>query len=171
MRYIGFGHGTSPGSSARAVAKAFYEGRSLKRTNCWTDGERYYLYENIIARRVSLPHRIARKLLDEYDAIDVKPPIELEITWSGWPTWTTARHLKALGFEASPGRSKNNERSKWWEPPLINGVAVPIHDFTHVFRLSQMPLWHRPEHPTKPIFIDGRLREKFVNATLPLFPT
>ena len=76
-------------TGATQVAEAFIERKRLRRGNARTDGQVYYLFGKPIARHgAGTPDLVHALLRDE------KPPVML--TWAGWPTQSTARHLNAV---------------------------------------------------------------------------
>src|SRR5574337_1322355 len=103
--------------------------------------EKYYLYGNVIAQRIldeDMPFFVAQRLEGKV----VRRP--LEFSWAGWFTTTTARHLRALGVNASvSGRCaffdgkcidpehahlwftrEEIERMQPWVDPEIEGAAA-----------------------------------------------
>lgn len=151
-----YGRGDRPTSGAIECAKAFLEGRSCKKTTFRTDGEEYVLMDNVIAQRVSIPHRVARKLADEYSTRDEwgLTVNTLRVRWHGYYTWTTARHLRALGFDATPPSSCRKT------PALINGKDTSDEIWITPEYLDTLPVW---TPPPKRVYV------RFVNLTLPLF--
>ncbi len=102
----GGGWGNHVPDTARTVAKAFYEGRTCKRSNCHTDGRSYWLENSIIARRV--PDSEIVEHISENIRLGKRRPL-LEFSFAGWPTKMTARHLTALGVDAGVIGIKNPE--------------------------------------------------------------
>jgi len=148
-----FGWSNHTPQTAKTVAKAFYAGRTCRRGNCRTDGSYYWLVNTIIARRIDdedIPEAIIRVM----KGIEMDRRL-LEFSFNGWPTKMTARHLCALGVNASAFGLKSPKAqfrgipvddTKWYTPEEINELRLP------------------PEQPKR------LRREKFVNMTMELFP-
>lgn len=132
-----YGHYDRVPESAKTVAKAFYAGRACKRSNCETDGETYWLKGNEIARRIDAPKRIARKLSGEFSPNDRWDFPTVAISWAGWYTWITARHLRALGFEATPPHKGSGA------PALINGRYARKGEMIGWMTAEQIATWPR----------------------------
>lgn len=77
---------------AREVAHALLDGRPYKRGNARTDGTTYYLHGNPIARVVEAPPEVRVKAR----ILGYSPRGHLELSWAGWPTQTTERHINAV---------------------------------------------------------------------------
>jgi hypothetical protein len=75
---------------AREVARAFLDRRALRRGSARTDGTVYYLFGKPIARlgHDSPVQAVKAVLRDE--------PPPLMLSWAGWPTVSTARHINAV---------------------------------------------------------------------------
>jgi hypothetical protein len=143
--------------TGRAVARAFYASKTCKRGNCHTDGERYFLVNTVIARRIreeDIPKYVLQVLQDGCTSRRL-----LEFSFSGWPTKMTARHLCALGLNASCQGIK-------YPKPMINGIPVnPSEWYSHEDITTLKP----PPPPPDPVLWYPR-RVKFVNTTMELFP-
>lgn len=149
--------GGGSGKTARAVAQAFFDGKPRKRGNVHTDGTTYFLFNNAIARRVSdneVPDVVARVLLGENPVRRQR----FEVSWAGWPTATTERHLDALGV---PGAWKGSDSQRNPRPPEICGKPVDAHAWYTLADAAARPAWTEP--PKR------RRAEPFVNLTMPLF--
>lgn len=149
----GGGWGNHTPAYAERVAKAFFEGKAFKRHDAESDGERYWLNGNPIARKTEIPLRMAYVL--EHNGADF-PFVdwgELQISFAGWPTKMTARHLSVLGVKAECW-GLNNPMC------LINGRLVTSSGWYTLADIEALPVWRPPE--PKP-------RTRFVNLTLPLF--
>jgi len=146
--------GSSPGQNARDLAKAFYEGRSLKRGKCVTDGETYRVHGSVIAWRIK----------DE-DVADVVARLVLggrwhcrllEFSFGGIGDKQNARHLQALGVKATY-RSKADGAQ-------INGCPV---DITRRYTLEEIAaLKPAPIVPPKVVV---RAIERRCHATMEMF--
>lgn len=133
--WAAYGWGNHVPEIAKTVAKAFYAGRSRKGGNCRTDGTTYFLYDNAIARRIDnkdLPFFVAQRLEGKV----VRRP--LEFSWAGWFTTTTARHLSALGVNASV-----SGRYAFFDGKCID----PSHsdEWFTLEEIEHMPPWVDPE--------------------------
>lgn len=136
---------------ARKTAKAFYEGRKYGSEHgyCWTDGTSYFLFNNVIARRIK-PEDIPEQVALALQGRPHRRP--LEFTFSHWATKTTARHLKALGLRAECYGRKNPS-------PRFNEIEVDVGRWYTPEEISQL----KPP-PPRP-----KREPRFVNLTLPLF--
>ena len=148
----GGGWGNHVPNTAREVAKAFYEGRKRKRSNCETDGTTYWLEGHAIARRVKAEDVLEH--IAENISRGQKRPL-LEFTFAGWPTKMTARHLTALGVNAESYGIK--------EPRIyLDGKPCEPSVWYSKEDIKNLP----PTPPPKPkVFREPN----FVNLTLPLF--
>lgn len=133
---------TTGGVGAQAVAKAFYEGRKLKRGNCRTDGSTYWLFDHAIARRIP-DDQLAAAVIDKIQNGGNRA--RLEFSMAGYVNNTTIAHLDALGVRVSRKSYK----------PYVNGCRI------------NPSAWYTPEElaalkpePRKP---------RFVNLTAELF--
>lgn len=149
----GGGWGDHVPETARIVAKAFYEGRTCRRGNCETDGETYWLEDHAIAYRIDTPKRVAYRLIHDGAETGVARP--LQFSFAGWPTKMTARHLCALGVDASCYGTKNPSArfrniqvdcGQWFTPAEIAA-------------LQPAPIVPKPVRAPR-----------FVNMTMELFP-
>jgi hypothetical protein len=107
---------------AREVARAFREGRCLTKGNARTDGTTYYLFDNPIARKgpADAALQVKARLLDDDTQL-------LHLSWAGWPTKSTERHLNVVCAEFGRlGRAwcknaRKDPRPMWitkgWEIP------------------------------------------------------
>lgn len=77
---------------AREVARALLAGRPCTRGNARTDGTTYYLYDNPIARVVEAAPEVRVKAR----ILGTPARDHLELSWAGWPTLTTERHINAV---------------------------------------------------------------------------
>lgn len=140
----GFGYHYRVPQAAKDVAKAFYAGRSCKRTNCETDGRNYFLEGNIIARRVPEEEQAAEAAMALLGQ-DYRRP--LEFSFAGWPTEMTCRHLIALGVQArietqrQYGPRGGVLRGMGLKVPLMNGVKVAAGLWYSPEELKAMPRW------------------------------
>jgi hypothetical protein len=147
---VGWGDswGSSASQSAIDVAAAFYEGRKLKRSSCETDGETYWYSKAPIARRIKpedLPRAMERTLAG---GKWVCRPLEFRFFYEDR---ATARHLKALGLDATyNGKHKG---------PRVNGNPIVTERWYTPAEIATLK--PAPPPPPKPT--------KFVNLTLPLF--
>ena len=137
--------------TARLVAKAFYAGRERKRSNCYTDGETYWLFGHAIARRTDVPKRVAYLL--EHDGKGSPPSYPLSFRFAGYPTPTTCRHLRALGVEADLIRRRDDRIA------LISGKEVEWFTWYTKDEIDELDPYVPPVK-----------RPKFVNLTMELFP-
>lgn len=152
---MSFGHGDRPGKIAREVAAAFYAGKKCKRSNCRTDGETYWLFDNAIAKRIKdddIAAAVAANLLGQSTKRLV------EYTWAGWLTDTTERHLKALGV---PGVWKGRDSKRDPHPPTICDKPVSSTEWYTLEEAAQLPMYVPPQKP--------RRGQPLVNLTKPLF--
>lgn len=146
--------GDSPGQNAREVAAAFYEGRTLKRSGCRTDGEKYWLNDHVLARRIKPEHlhiAVAATLKGHGWG---SRRLEFKIVYSNKQN---ARHLAALGLNAV-FRGGVGEGGT-----LVDG------------RLLQSSRWYTKEEiAATPVFVPAAKptrTPRFVNLTMELFPT
>lgn len=139
--------GTSAGNGAKAVAEAFYAGKTRKRGNCETDGRTYRLFGKAIAKRIpedEISDAVAAKL----DGRSVGRP--LEFSFAGYRTRTTQRHLDALGIRASI----------YGGVTRMNGKKVDSYGWYTLEEIEALP-----DDPPKPV-----RKPRFVNLTMELFP-
>lgn len=120
---------SSSGPGSRAVAAAFYAGKKLKRGNCETDGRRYLLFGNVIARRITdddVPLAVAQTLEGRDWGCR-----KLEFCWAGWASNTTCAHFDALGLRAGRwgGVARFNDipvdHNRWYTPTEIAALKPP----------------------------------------------
>lgn len=139
--------------TACIVAKAFYAGKKCKRGNCETNGHIYWLHNSVIARRIA-PEDILAAVTA---ALEGTPwdRRELEFRFAGWATKTTARHLMALGVNASCIGMKNPS-------PRINDIEVDSSRWYSPAEIDEL----RPPPPVVKVF----RQPGFVNRTAELFP-
>ena len=140
-----FFHGVP--QSGKDVAAAFFAGKPKKRTNCETDGEQYWLLGTCLARELKQPLRIARVLSGEEP--NPKRLGALEFGFGGYGSKLTARHLRALGLDASWKQSTG---------PCINGAPVSS---TRWYTRSEIDALKPPPVKAK--------APRFADTTLPLF--
>lgn len=138
--------------TARQVAEAFWAGKYRKRSNCETDGKVYKLEGHVIARRVP-PEDVPEQVTNALRGGKAYPAFSF--TFAGYPTKTTARHLRALKIDAEVFGIKNPvcrisgkivDPSTWYTPEMIDELVNPV----------PPPKVPRPD-------------KAFVNLTLPLF--
>jgi hypothetical protein len=146
-------YGTRAGSSIMAVVKAFKAGKACRRGNASTDGKTYYLFGNAIARHIVDPDEITEQLMNKLRGDPYTDP-RLQVSWAGWPSMTTERHLNALGVDA--------RKDSCGAPCRINGRAV---DDAKGRWYTVEELEHQPEWKPEP----KARRVRFVNLTKPLF--
>jgi len=149
----GGGWGDHAPATARAVAKAFWEGRTCKRGNCRTDGETYFLEETAIAHRKDVSLRVAYRLANDGAEMSFVAPEEPIFSFAGWPTKMTARHLCALGIRATCYGLKNPS-------PRFNEIEVSSGSW---FTRAEIEALEAPPVVPKPP------RETRCNKTLELF--
>lgn len=128
---------------AAVVAKAFYEGRSCKRSNAETDGVYYRLHGNSIACRnpdYDITQHVAAKLCG-----DAYTP-RLQARWAGWITPTTERHLNALGIHAYKGRKG--------VPPQFFGREVTEDEWIDIDAIHDQPLWQPAPKRSRTVFVN-----------------
>jgi hypothetical protein len=121
MTWWGGGWGNHVPQSAKEVAKAFFAGKSLRRSSCRTNGESYWFInsdgrEVEIARRLKDDKAIAEAVVEALSGVETWRP--LEFNTRGWRTPTTARHFNALGLKVQCIGRKN---VKFW----VNGRLMP----------------------------------------------
>ena len=153
----GGGWGNHVPETAKTVARAFYAGQKCRRGNCRTDGEDYVLEDTIIARRIPedmIPLYVMRALSGKRMPHDRRP---LEFQWGGWPTYMTARHLKALGVKAEVYHGE----------PHFNDVVVKLHTWYTPEEISLLERLPEPVPWLNPVRVR---KERFVNLTGELFP-
>lgn len=115
--------GSSAGTGAAQVRKAFFEGRAKKVGNARTDGHTYFLFDNAIVRRRPTDRCLSLVVADKLQGKEVRPPIEF--TYAGWPTETTRSHLDAFGIRATcyDGVPRFDGRvvdiNKWYTPESL----------------------------------------------------
>lgn len=112
--------------TAKAVAEAFYAGKTRKRGNCCTDGSAYYLFGHPIARRVP-DHLYVHHALAALRSGELLRP--LEFSFAGWVTSTTCRHLEALGVRTSRAGGV----------PMMNGKVVHHNYWYTLAELEALP--------------------------------
>lgn len=132
----GGGWGNHTPQSAKDVAKAFFAGKSLRRSSCRTDGQSYWFIssdkrEVEIARRLKDDEAIVKAVVASLEGHTTWRPVEFNIR--GWRTPTTARHLNALGLKA---RCVGQKSPKFW----VNERLMPDnwHGF---FSLDDVSAW------------------------------
>jgi len=169
MGWWGGGWGNHTPQSAKDVAKAFFAGKSLRRSSCRTDGESYWFIssdkrEVEIARRLKDDKAIAEAVAASLEGGLTYKLLEFNIR--GWPTPTTARHLSALGLKA---RCVGQKRPKFW----VNGRLMPD-NWTGFFSLDDISAW--PDKDPDEVAREqrrarawARKERKFVQLTPSLF--
>lgn len=120
--------GSSAGTGAAQVRKAFFEGRTKKVGNARTDGHTYFLFDNAIVRRRPTTRCLSLVVADKLEGKDVPP--ELEFTYAGWPTVTTRSHLDAFGIHATC----------YDGVPRFDGHIVDIHKWYTPESLRDLPM-------------------------------
>lgn len=155
----GFGWDNHIPQTARTVAKAFYAGRWRTRSNCQSTGLEYMLFNSTIARR--LPNKAEQVTWQlEHDGQSWENPDqrrELEFSWAGYPTKTTARHLSALGLKASCWGIKE---PRCW----LMGKRIPPGNYYRWWTLQELEELVPYEDPPK-----VKRKPKFVQLTGDLF--
>lgn len=97
---------------AREVARALRERRALGRGSARTDGSSYFLFGKVIATfdREDKVSAVKARLTDK--------PDRLRVTWAGWPTVSTARHLNVILAEFRANyRARLIKKQPVWESP------------------------------------------------------
>lgn len=146
----GGGWGNHVPQSGRDVAKAFYDGRTLKRSNCRTDGCTYWFvdhqgWEVEIARRLSTEGGILAHVEAALNGLPHRKP--LEFSTAGWRTHTTARHFCALGLKAECISTKTPRFR-------VNGRYIPD-EWAGWFTLDDVADWPK-EHPDDKLLREAR---------------
>ena len=133
--------GRTPSTNSVKVAEAFYAGRECKRSNCWTDGEFYWLDNVCIARRL-LPGTEVAELTKELLNQPCRHP--LEFRFGGEPTKHVCRHLRALGLESDfttvRGRDMSGNLVKQ-VIGLMRDRKVNLQDWYSLEDLANLPVW------------------------------
>ena len=142
--------GNRPGQAARDVAKAFYEGRTLNRSSCSTDGETYFVYGDPIARRIKsedIPRAVEHTLNGGNWG---RRELEFRFTYANKQI---ARHLCGLGIDATYyGRH---------EGPRVGDKPVDTERWYTKAEFAAL----KPA----PVSVPRTQKPKFVNMTMELF--
>lgn len=97
---------------AREVARALRERKALTRGNARTDGSSYFLFGETVATFTPEDKVLAVKA-----RLTDKSP-RLRVTWAGWPTVSTARHLNVVLAEFRANyRARLIKKEPFWESP------------------------------------------------------
>jgi hypothetical protein len=149
--------GNSPGDNAKALAKAFYEGRELRRGKSYVEFHRFeprieYHYDGAVIAWYTPASKLIEMIADRLtEGVQSRRwPLQFRCHYG---TKAEARHLKALGLEAEWQYDK--------KPFLLFGVDAIGEGWHTIEEWKATPKWAEPPKLLRP--------ERFVNLTMPLF--